>query len=62
VLLALLVHHGDLSILKSLGFTRRRVSATVVWQSSIIVTVGLVAAVPARVAGRTPVAAVFRSE
>ena len=100
----------DLSILKSLGFTRRQVSATVVWQSSIIVAVGLaagvplgialgrwlwilfagqlpvlaqpavpamvlagvacallvianvVAAVPARLAGRTPVAAVLRSE
>ena len=100
----------DLSILKSLGFTRRQVSATVVWQSSLIVGIGLlagvplgialgrwlwivfaerlpvlaqpsvpvlvlaglaatlvvlanlVAAVPARVAGRTPVAAVLRSE
>ena len=100
----------DLSILKSLGFTRRQVSATVVWQSSLIVAIGLlvgmplgialgrwlwilfaerlpvlarpsvpalvllglagalvvlanlVAAVPARRAGRTPVAAVLRSE
>jgi predicted lysophospholipase L1 biosynthesis ABC-type transport system permease subunit len=100
----------DLSILKSLGFTRGQVSATVVWQSSIIVAVGLVvglplgialgrwlwilfaerlpvlaqpavpalalagiacalvllanlvATVPARVAGRTPVAAILRSE
>jgi len=100
----------DLSILKSLGFTRRQVSSTVVWQSSIIVAVGLVvgvplgivlgrwlwilfadrlpvvaqpavpalalaavaagllvlanlvAAVPARAAGRTPVAAILRSE
>jgi hypothetical protein len=32
----------ELSVLKSLGFTRRQVSATVVWQSSIIVMVGLV--------------------
>jgi ABC-type antimicrobial peptide transport system permease subunit len=100
----------DLSVLKSLGFTRSQVSATVVWQSSIIVGVGLVvgvplgvvlgrwlwilfagrlpvvasptvpllllaaiaggllvlanavAAAPARVAGRTPVAAILRSE
>ena len=100
----------DLSILKSLGFTRRQVSATVVWQSSLIVGIGLlvglplgiglgrwlwivfadrlpvlarpsvpslvltglacalivlanlVAAVPARAAGRTPVAAILRSE
>ena len=100
----------DLSMLKSLGFTRRQVSATVVWQSSLIVAVGLlvgvplgvalgrwlwmvfadrlpvlvrpsvpalvlaglacalialanlVAAVPARAAGRTPVAAILRSE
>jgi ABC-type antimicrobial peptide transport system permease subunit len=40
----------DLSILKSLGFTRRQVSATVVWQSSLIVAVGLVAGVPLGVA------------
>lgn len=100
----------DLAILKSLGFTRRQVSATVVWQSSLIVAFGLlvggplgvalgrwlwilfaerlpvlgrpsvpilvlaaiavgllflanlVAAVPARRAGRTPVAAILRSE
>lgn len=100
----------ELSILKSLGFTRGQVSATVVWQSSIIVAIGLViglplgialgrwlwilfaerlpvvarptvpvlvlaaiacglvvvanlvAAVPARLAGRTPVAAILRSE
>lgn len=100
----------DLSILKSLGFTARQVSATVVWQSSLVVAIGLligmplgiglgrwlwvvfaerlpvlaspsvpllllagmasalvllgnlVAAVPARHAARTPVAAILRSE
>jgi hypothetical protein len=40
----------DLSILKSLGFTRRQLSATVVWQSSIIVVVGLLAGVPLGIA------------
>ena len=40
----------ELSILKSLGFTRRQVSATVVWQSSIIVAIGLVVGVPLGVA------------
>jgi len=40
----------DLSILKSLGFTRRQVSATVMWQSSIIVVVGLAVGVPLGIA------------
>lgn len=40
----------DLSILKSLGFSRRQVSAAVVWQSSIVVTIGLVAGVPLGIA------------
>jgi hypothetical protein len=40
----------DLSILKSLGFTRRQVSETVVWQSSLIVGIGLVVGVPLGVA------------
>ena len=40
----------DLSILKSLGFTRRQISETVVWQSSLIVGIGLVVGVPLGVA------------
>ncbi len=40
----------DLSILKSLGFTRRQISATVVWQSSLIVGIGLLVGVPLGVA------------
>ena len=40
----------DLSLLKALGFTRRQVSATVVWQASLIVAIGLVAGVPLGVA------------
>ncbi|MFP5319886.1 MAG: FtsX-like permease family protein [Acidimicrobiia bacterium] len=40
----------DLSVLKSLGFTRRQVASTVVWQSSLIVGTGLVAGVPLGVA------------
>jgi ABC-type antimicrobial peptide transport system permease subunit len=57
----------DLSILKSLGFTRRQVSSTVVWQSSIIVGIGLLVGVPLGIAlgrwlwilfaGRLPVVA-----
>ncbi|HEV3402050.1 MAG TPA: FtsX-like permease family protein [Acidimicrobiales bacterium] len=40
----------DLSLLKSLGFTRGQISATVVWQSSIVVGVGLLVGVPLGVA------------
>ena len=40
----------DLSILKSLGFTRRQVSSAVVWQSSLIVGIGLLVGVPLGVA------------
>jgi len=40
----------DLSILKSLGFTRRQLSSAVVWQSSIIVGIGLLVGVPVGVA------------
>ncbi len=39
----------DLAVLKALGFTRREVSSSVVWQSSIIVAVGVAAGVPAGV-------------
>ena len=40
----------DLAVLKALGFTRREVSSSVVWQSSLIVAVGAVAGVPAGIA------------
>ena len=40
----------DLSILKSPGFTRGQVSAAVVWQSSLIVAVGLMVGVPLGIA------------
>jgi predicted lysophospholipase L1 biosynthesis ABC-type transport system permease subunit len=36
----------DLAILKTLGFTKRQVSATVAWQASTLVTVSLVIGVP----------------
>lgn len=39
-------HRRDLLVLKSLGFTGRQVSATVVWQSSLIVAIALVVGVP----------------
>ncbi len=39
-------HRRDLSVLKSLGFTGRQVSATVVWQSSLIVAIALMVGVP----------------
>jgi hypothetical protein len=35
-----------LSLLKALGFTRRQVSATIAWQATTIITVGLVIGVP----------------
>lgn len=40
----------DLSILKALGFSRGQVSATVVWQSSLIVGIGLAVGVPLGIA------------
>jgi predicted lysophospholipase L1 biosynthesis ABC-type transport system permease subunit len=40
----------DLSLLKSLGFTRGQISATVVWQSALIVGIGLLIGVPLGVA------------
>jgi hypothetical protein len=40
----------DLSLLKALGFSRRQVSATVVWQASLIVATGLVVGVPLGIA------------
>jgi len=36
----------DLAILKTLGFVRRQVSATVAWQATTLVIVGLVAGIP----------------
>lgn len=43
----------DLALFKTLGFTRRQLAATVAWQASIVVTVGIVVGVPLGiVAGR----------
>ena len=36
----------DLALLKSLGFTRRQLAATVAWQSSVAVALGVVVGVP----------------
>ena len=36
----------DLALLKTLGFTRRQLAATVAWQASISVTLGAVVGVP----------------
>jgi hypothetical protein len=36
----------DLAVFKTLGFTRRQLAATVAWQSSVSVVLGLVAGVP----------------
>ena len=36
----------DLALLKALGFTRRQISATVAWQATSIIAVGLVIGVP----------------
>jgi hypothetical protein len=40
----------DLAVLKALGFTRRQVSATVVWQGSLIATAGLIIGEPLGIA------------
>jgi ABC-type antimicrobial peptide transport system permease subunit len=37
----------DLALLKTLGFNRRQVRATVAWQATILATVGLVVGIPA---------------
>jgi ABC-type lipoprotein release transport system permease subunit len=37
----------DLALLKTLGFNRRQVRATVAWQATIIATVGLIIGIPA---------------
>jgi hypothetical protein len=39
-------HRRDLALLKALGFTRRQVSATIAWQATSTVAVGLVIGVP----------------
>jgi ABC-type antimicrobial peptide transport system permease subunit len=36
----------DLALLKALGFTRRQVSATIAWQATTTIAVGLVVGVP----------------
>lgn len=41
---------GDLAVLKTLGFVRRQVRATVAWQASTLVALALVVAVPAGIA------------
>jgi ABC-type lipoprotein release transport system permease subunit len=40
----------DLAVLKALGFTRRQLSATVSWQATITVVIGLVVGVPLGIA------------
>jgi predicted lysophospholipase L1 biosynthesis ABC-type transport system permease subunit len=40
----------DLALLKTLGFTRRQLAATVAWQGSVAVTVGLVVGIPLGIA------------
>ncbi len=39
-------HRRDLALLKALGFTRRQVSATIAWQATSTIAVGLVIGVP----------------
>jgi hypothetical protein len=41
----------DLALLKTLGFTRRQLAATVAWQGSVAVTVGLIVGIPLGIAG-----------
>ena len=40
----------DLALLKTLGFTRRQLSATVAWQSTAAITVGAIVGVPLGIA------------
>jgi ABC-type lipoprotein release transport system permease subunit len=40
----------DLALLKTLGFTRRQLAATIAWQSTVVALVGLVIGVPLGIA------------
>src|SRR6185437_13571933 len=40
----------DLALLKTLGFTRRQLAATVAWQSTVVAVVGLIIGVPLGIA------------
>jgi ABC-type lipoprotein release transport system permease subunit len=40
----------DLAVLKTLGFTRRQLAATVAWQATAAVTAGIVAGIPLGIA------------
>jgi hypothetical protein len=40
----------DLALLKALGFTRRQISATIAWQATSTVAVGLLIGVPVGIA------------
>jgi putative ABC transport system permease protein len=40
----------DLALLKTLGFTRRQLSATVAWQSTVAMTAGAIVGVPLGIA------------
>jgi len=40
----------DLALLKTLGFTQRQLTATVVWQSTIAVAIGVIAGIPLGIA------------
>jgi len=40
----------DLALLKTLGFTRRQLAATIVWQSTVVAIVGLVVGIPLGIA------------
>jgi hypothetical protein len=54
---------ADLALLKTLGFTRRQLSATVAWQATAAVAAGAAVGVPLGIAlGRTPAAALLRAE
>jgi ABC-type antimicrobial peptide transport system permease subunit len=40
----------DLALLKTLGFTRRQLAATIAWQSTVVAIVGLVIGIPLGIA------------
>ena len=43
-------HRRDLALLKTLGFKRRQVRATIAWQATTLATVGLIIGIPAGLA------------
>ena len=52
----------DFALLKTLGFTRRQLSAAIAWQSTVVIAIGLVIGVPLGIAAGRWLWLAFASE